>query len=64
MIKRFAKCEVDGKPGRIVGTNSSCNFNVKFDHYPEGSSASNCHPNWRMRIFNEDGSVLYQSKDD
>lgn len=57
-IKKGMKCEVDGKSGIVVGGNSSCNLNVKFDGW---KGVSNCHPYWRMRIFNDDGSLYYES---
>lgn len=58
-IKKGMRCEVDGKQGIVVGGNSSANLNVIFDGQ---KSAMNCHPYWRMKIFNDDGSVVYDSK--
>jgi hypothetical protein len=58
-IKKGMRCEVDGKPGVVVGGNSACNLNVKFEGW---KNVSNCHPYWRMKIFNEDGSIAYESK--
>lgn len=60
LVRKGIKCEVDGKSGVIWGGNSGANFNVKFD---EDNRISNCHPYWRMKIFNSDGSVLYEHKD-
>ncbi len=49
------KVDVDGRRGRIVGANSSANFDVVFD----GSDVPiNCHPNWMITYFAEDESVL------
>lgn len=52
-------CEVDGEQGVIWGGNHSANFNVKF---PDGR-IRNCHPGWRMKVFDGDGGVLYESDD-
>jgi hypothetical protein len=50
---------VDGKWGTIVGNNDSANFNVIFD----GSDAPlNCHPNWMMTYYADDGTVLAEFK--
>lgn len=67
---RFARCaayrgvpfarvgmrvEVGGKPGMIVGHNSSANFNVLFD----GEDVPlNCHPNWMIAYFDEEGREI------
>ena len=53
-----ARCTVDGRPGIIVDGNSSANFNVQF---ADCDGVRNCHPGWKMRIFNADGSVLHDS---
>lgn len=58
-IKEGTRCEVDGKQGVICGGNTSANFNVRFDD----GRVSNCHPNWRMRILDSDGSVIHESDD-
>lgn len=58
-VPKGAPCEVNGKRGVIWGGNSAANFNVKF----EDGRIGNCHPGWRMKIMNEDGGVLHQSKD-
>ena len=59
-IKKGWRCEVDGKPGKVWGGNSGANLNILFDgdNWP-----MNCHPYWRMKIFNPDGSVVFQSKE-
>ena len=54
-------CEVNGKTGKILGGNSSANFNVNFD---DNNQVMNCHPYWKMKIFNLDGSIYYQHKED
>jgi hypothetical protein len=59
-IKKGAQCIVDGDPGRIWGGNTAGNFNVKFD---EDGKVYNCHPHWRMTVFNPDGSILYKNED-
>lgn len=59
-INKGTPCVVDGKEGVIWGGNSSANFNVKFD---VDGVISNCHPYWRMKILNEDGSVFYEHED-
>jgi hypothetical protein len=50
---------VSGEPGRIVGHNSSGNFDVLFD---EGSkwagNVINSHPNWEIVYLDDDGTVL------
>ena len=58
-IKKGMRCEVDGKKGKIWGGNSSANFNVLFDGE---KMTMNCHPEWKMKIFNDDGSVIHQSQ--
>ena len=58
-IKKGQKCSVDGRNGNIVGGNTSANFNVKFD---DSDIILNCHPYWKMKIFNPDGSLLYENQ--
>lgn len=60
IIKKGAPCEVAGRKGRIWGGNSSANFNVKFD---DDGSIRNCHPYWKMKIFDKNGSIQYEHKD-
>ena len=59
-IKRGTPCEVDGRKGIIVGGNSSANLNVLFEDCP---TVRNCHPGYKMRIFNPWGGVMYESED-
>lgn len=49
------RVEVCGKPGRIVGANSSGNLNVCFDGtcYTE-----NCHPYWKVKYFDDNGELI------
>ena len=61
-IKRGMKVEntYSKKIGVITGGNSSGNINVKF----EGETkASNCHPTWMMKYFDQDGNVIAEYKD-
>jgi hypothetical protein len=59
-IVKGMPCLVDGESGKIWGGNHSGNFNVKFD---VSGNIGNCHPDWRMKIMNEDGDVLHISSD-
>lgn len=43
-----------GKKGFIIGDNSSCNFDVKFD-----DGIFNCHPNYELVYYDEAGSIMY-----
>ena len=59
-IKKGSRCEVDGRPGKIVGINHSANFNVVF----EGEKhKTNCHPYYLMKIWDKAGEVIYVSDD-
>lgn len=54
------RIEVDGKPGVIVGANYSQNLDVCLDgEY----CTSNCHPFWRVKYFDRDGSVIAEYGD-
>lgn len=59
-IKKGTRCTVDEEEGVVFGGNGSANLNVKFN---SDGRVRNCHPYWKMKIFNVDGSVLYQHKD-
>jgi hypothetical protein len=59
-IKKGQRCDVDGKSGQIFGGNSSANLNVIFDG---DKRPKNCHPNYKMRIFDSAGTVIYASDD-
>lgn len=54
------KVEVDGKPGIIVGSNSSLNLDVCFDgeHWE-----SNCHPWYRVKYFDNKGNIIREFGD-
>jgi hypothetical protein len=55
----FAYCgmrvEVAGKPGVIIGHNSSANLDVLFDGW---DALSNCHPWWKMKYFDKEGNLI------
>ena len=57
----FAYCgmrvEVAGKPGVIVGHNSSANLDVLFDGWDH---PSNCHPWWKVKYFDRAGGVIVE----
>ena len=59
-ITKGTPCIIDGEEGVIWGGNSAANFNVKYD---DDGRIRNCHPYWKMKILNNDGSVLYEHKD-
>jgi hypothetical protein len=52
------KVECGGHTGYIVGKNSTANFNIYFETGPHKGLTLNCHPNWFIKYFAEDGSVL------
>jgi hypothetical protein len=60
----FAYCgmrvEVAGKPGIIVGHNSSANLDVLFDGWDR---PSNCHPWWRVKYFDRAGELIVEYTD-
>ncbi len=59
-LKKGQRCEVNGKPGKIWGGNHAANLNVLFDG---DKRLANCHPNYKMRIFNDSGEIVYASDD-
>ena len=59
-VKKGTKCLVNEEPGVIWGGNSSANFNVKFD---SDGRIRNCHPYWKMKIYDQDGQIIYEYKD-
>lgn len=59
-LKKGQRCEVDGEQGKVWGGNSAANLNVLFDGEKR---PANCHPNFRMKIFNDSGEVIYASDD-
>ena len=54
------KVEGNGKPGVIVGHNSSLNLDVCLDGQ---YWASNCHPWWRMKYFDNKGDLIKEYGD-
>ena len=55
------RVSVGGEFGRIVGNNSSANFNVLFDDDSRyGGEVLNCHPNWEITYYDDDGLVIEQ----
>jgi len=55
-VIKGAACNVDGRQGKIVGGNSSANFNVQFD---DNGDIRNCHPYWKMQIYTPNGGLYY-----
>jgi hypothetical protein len=58
-LKKGMACEVDGESGVIFGGNHAANLNVKFND----GRVRNCHPGWRMKVFNGNGDIYYKSDD-
>lgn len=58
-IRKGFRCEVHGDCGIIVGGNSSANFNVKFSD----GVVINCHPEWKMTIFDHNNEIVYRYPD-
>lgn len=49
--------EVAGRRGKIVGGNSHCNLNVRYD----GESRRrkhNCHPTWQTIYYDDQGNII------
>ena len=59
-IKKGWRCEVDGKQGRIWGGNHCANLNILFDG---DKKPMNCHPEYKMKIFDDKGNVVHKSND-
>lgn len=59
-IKEGARCTVEGRSGVVYGGNYSANLDIKFD---DSNLIRNCHPNYKMCIYNDDGTSLYESED-
>lgn len=49
------KVEMNGKPGRIVGSNRSLNLDICFDGQ---NFKENCHPWWKMKYFDNNGNLI------
>lgn len=54
------RVECEGSAGLIVGKNSSANFNVLFTFGRHQGCVMNCHPNWKMRYFDENGQLIQE----
>lgn len=51
--------EVDGDMGTITGMNDSANLNVRFTNQLKyGKGTHNCHPTWRVKYFDEAGTLI------
>jgi hypothetical protein len=59
-VKRGMRVEMDGKPGRVAGANSSANLDIIFDG---DNYSQNCHPYWRMKYFGNGGEVIKEFND-
>lgn len=54
LVDYGTEVELDGKRGFIIGDNNSCNFDVQF-----ADGIYNCHPNYELIYFGNDGKVIY-----
>lgn len=52
------RVEVGGDAGVITGNNASANFNVLFHEGKHTGIELNCHPNWMIKYFDPNGTVL------
>lgn len=55
-VTKGMACSVDGRFGKIVGGNTSSNFNVKFD---DNGDIRNCHPYWNFQIYTANNCLYY-----
>jgi len=55
-VRKGMECSVQGRFGKIVGGNSSSNFNVKFD---DNGDIRSCHPYFDFQIYTEIGLLYY-----
>lgn len=58
-IKKGMRCEVEGRQGKVIGGNCSANLNIRFDGE---RFTRNCHPYWKMKIYNADGVAVWDSE--
>lgn len=52
------KVELSGSFGWIVGHNCTANLNVLFYTGEYIGQTLNCHPNWMLKYFDEEGNVI------
>lgn len=52
------RVKVENDYGRIVSHNDSANWNVLFETGRWKGQTLNCHPNWMMTYYDDDGSIL------
>lgn len=57
-VRANMRVKVGDHFGRIVGHNDSANFDVLFETGPHTGLTLNCHPNWMMTYFDDEGAVL------
>ncbi len=55
--------EVGGFKGEIAGKNSSANFDILFSEGPHKGLILNCHPNWKIKYFDEQGNLIKEFND-
>jgi len=58
-IKAGWRCTVAGQEGVIKSGNRACNFNVDFGD----GTLSNCHPYWKFKVWNDQGELIWDSKE-
>lgn len=54
LVKCGTEVALNGRHGFIIGDNDSCNFDICFEN-----GIWNCHPNYELVYYSEDGSILY-----
>lgn len=52
------RVKVENDYGRIVSHNDSANWDILFETGRWKGETLNCHPNWMMTYFDDDGTVL------
>ncbi len=56
--------QVDGDIGTIAGCNSAANLDVRFaNQLKHGKGLRGCHPFWRIKYFDESGSLIEEYGD-
>lgn len=56
------RVKVENDYGRIVSHNDSANWDVLFETGRWAGETLNCHPNWMMTYYDDDGTVLAEFK--